>query len=142
MSGTVIDIPEGFALAEGRGPFSRTNGPYYRRVLDGRLQTGLSVEERHCNGLGFLHGGMTAAFADSAMAWAVWNSAKQSSVTMRLSVDYLQPVRIGDWLIAEARVTGIDGDIIHVEAELTRNEKQKIAGVSGVFHLIRKKEKS
>ena len=135
-------MPSGFELAEGRGPFSHRNGPYYRRVVDDRLQTGLRVEERHCNGLGFLHGGMTAAFSDSAMAWAVWLKARQSSVTVRLSVDYLQPVRIGDWLIAESKVTGTEGDVVYVEAHLTRNDKQLVGSVSGVFHLIRKKAKS
>tara|TARA_X000000950_G_scaffold257016_1_gene322959 strand:+ start:4478 stop:4903 length:426 start_codon:yes stop_codon:yes gene_type:complete len=136
------DIPEGFVLAEGRGAFSRHNGPLYRRVVDGRLQTGLRVLDRHCNGLGFLHGGMAAAFADSAMAWAVWDKTNQSSVTMRLSVDYLQPVRLGDWLMAESVALGVDGDIVHVKADLTRNERFPVCDAMGVFHIIRKKANS
>ena len=89
--------------------------------------------------MGFLHGGMAAAFADSALAWAAWSVTESVSVTMRLSMDYLQPVRLGDWLTANAKVTGTDGDIVHVEAELTRNERQPVCHAVGVFHLVRRK---
>ena len=125
--------------AEHRGPFTRHNGPVYRRRLDTSYQSGFRVLERHCNGMGFLHGGMAAAFADSALAWAAWSVTESASVTMRLSMDYLQPVRLGDWLIADAKVVGVDGDIVHVEAELSRNERQMVCHAVGVFHLVRRK---
>ena len=128
-------------LSEGRGPFTMHNGPVYRRRQNGRMQVGLRVLERHCNGLGFLHGGMAAAFSDGALAWAVYEATRQSSVTVRLSMDYLNPVRLGDWLMADSKCVGVDGDIVHVEAELTRNEKHLVSHAVGVFHLIRRNPK-
>lgn len=133
-------IPEGFEESLGRrGPFTLHNGPVYRRRIEGRLQMGLRVLDRHCNGMGFLHGGMAAAFADSALASVAWETTNSASVTMRLSIDYLQPVRLGDWLMAEAAVTGVDGEIVHVDGQLTRNERQIVCHAVGVFHLVRRK---
>ena len=131
--------PDGFVEAEGRGPFTRHNGPIYRRRQSDQIQVGMYILERHCNGLGFLHGGMAASFADGALAWAVWEASNLSSVTMRLSIDYLQPVRQGDWLMAEPKCLQIDGDVVHVEATLTRNERSPVCHAAGVFHLLRRK---
>ena len=139
MSSEPFEIPEGFAEDNGRGPFTRHNGPIYRRFIDDQHEVGLRVLERHCNGMGFLHGGMASAFADGALAWAVWHRTRQASVTMRLTLDYLQTVRLGDWLVARPQVIGVDDQIVHVEAELFRNDKQLSAKATAVFHLIRKK---
>jgi uncharacterized protein (TIGR00369 family) len=46
------------------GPFIRHNGPLYARLLDGRLELGFRVEERHTNPLKICHGGMLATLAD------------------------------------------------------------------------------
>ncbi|MAK61870.1 MAG: thioesterase [Ponticaulis sp.] len=133
-------IPDGFEESLGRrGPFTLHNGPVYRRRVGDKLQMGLRVLERHCNGMGFLHGGMAAAFADSALATIAWETTDSASVTMRLSIDYLNPVRLGDWLMAEAQVAGVDGDIVHVDGQLTRNERQIVCHAVGVFHLVRRK---
>ena len=62
----------GFAASPSRGKFTIHNGPSYRATAEGDMRTGLWVLDRHCNGMGFLHGGMACAFADpsatSAMA--------------------------------------------------------------------------
>ena len=131
-------IPDGFFPAKGRGPFTQHNGPIYRRYTDDRLEVGMLVLERHCNGLGFLHGGMAAAFADGALAAAVWQANDQASVTMKLSMDYLQSVRRGDWLVTEPQIVGQSGQIVHVRAELYRSESQIACQATGVFHLLRR----
>ena len=60
----------GFAASPSRGKFTIHNGPSYRATAEGDMRTGLWVLDRHCNGMGFMHGGMVSAFADSALAWA------------------------------------------------------------------------
>ena len=50
--------------------------------------------------MGFLHGGMMSAFADSSLAWAVWSETRQLSVTLKLTMEYLDIVRKGAWVEA------------------------------------------
>ena len=133
--------PEGFFADAGRGPFTTHNGPIYRKDDGQTMEVGLHILERHCNGLGFLHGGMISAFADGALAWAVWKATKRSSVTMRLSLDFLETVRIGDWLVAKPQHIETKGEIVHVEADLLRNNEQIAAHAVGVFNLLRRKAK-
>ena len=133
--------PDGFVEDNGRGPFTKHNGPIYRKDDGNVTEVGLYVLERHCNGLGFLHGGMISAFADGALAWCVWNNTRSSSVTSRLSIDFIETVRIGDWLVAKPKHIATDDEIVHVEADLIRNDTQIAAHAVAVFHLIRRKAK-
>ena len=138
---TTFVLPAGFKADSGRGPFTSHNGPIYRKDDGETLEVGLHILDRHCNGLGFLHGGMISAFADGALAWSVWKATQRMSVTMRLSIDFLETVRIGDWLVARPSHVKTDGDIVHVEADLIRNDQQLAAHAVGVFNLIRRKPK-
>ncbi len=137
----VFRPPEGFKEDGARGPFTMHNGPIYRKDDGTTVEVGLHVLERHCNGLGFLHGGMISAFADGALAWAVWRATRRSSVTMQLSMDFLDIVRLGDWLVAHPKHIATNGDVVHVEADLIRNGDQLAAHSVGVFHLLRRKAK-
>lgn len=134
-------VPDGFKADAGRGPFTTHNGPIYRKDDGKTVEVGLHVLERHCNGHGFLHGGMISAFADGALAWSVWRATKRASVTMQLSLDFLETVRIGDWLVARPKHVATQGEIIHVEADLIRNNENLAAHAVGVFHLLHKNEK-
>ncbi len=138
-SDKTTNIPDGFIEDSGRGPFTRHNGPLYRKETPDQTLVGLRVLERHCNGMGFLHGGMIASFADGALAWAVWREAGRMSVTIRLEIDYLATVRLGDWLTAKADVVGRDGDIVHTRCELVANGSVMAAVATGVFRSLRRK---
>ena len=103
---------EGFALTPSRGKFTIHNGPSYRATAAGDMRTGLWVLDRHCNGMGFLHGGMISAFSDSALAWAVWSSTGRMSVTIKLTLEFMDIVPEGTWLEAHPEVTAVDGDLV------------------------------
>ncbi len=133
--------PEGFYMDAGRGPFTSHNGPIYRRDDGETFEVGLHILERHCNGYGFLHGGMVSAFADGALAWCVGKATRRNAVTIRLSLDFLETARIGDWLVARPTHISTQGDIVHVEADIIRNNQQLSAHASGVFHIVRRKPK-
>ena len=133
--------PDGFIADAKRGPFTQHNGPIYRKHSGDVIEVGLHVLDRHCNGLGFLHGGMISAFADGALAWCVWTNTRQSSVTMRLAMDFLEVIKLGDWLVARPTHIATQGEVVHVEANLIRNETSIAAHANAVFHLIRRKSK-
>lgn len=135
---TKSKIPDGFVLDHSRGPFTSHNGPTYKKTVDGVRQVGMLVGETHCNGYGFLHGGMMSAFCDGALASAVWAATRRSAVTVRLSVDFLETVRLNDWIEAHAEVKGIDDPFVQVEARIIRNQGSLVATALGTFHLLRR----
>lgn len=132
-------IPQGFAAAQSRGPFTTHNGPVYRASAEGDLRSGLLVLERHCNGMGFLHGGMVSAFADGALAWAVWDATRRMSVTLKLTMTFLDIVRVGEWLEARPVVDAVDGELVHLHADLVNGDGRPCARADGVFRLLRRR---
>ena len=137
--GALKPPPPGFALRPTRGKFSLHNGPSYLATAEGDLRSGLWVLDRHCNGMGFMHGGMICAFADSALAWAVWSAVKRSSVTIKLTMEFMDIVQEGTWLEAHSQVKGVDGDLVHVMTELVKEDGTLAARADAVFRALRRK---
>ena len=54
---------------------------------------------------------------------------------LRLSIDYLGPGRIGDWLQAEGEVVGHDEHVVQVRGRLYGRRHDVLAGL-GVFSLL------
>lgn len=128
--------PEGFVVAEGRGAFSTHNGPYFTRVSDGPLveQAFFSLQ-RHCNGVGIVHGGMLSAFMDGVLAGAVWKGARKRAVTIHLSIDFLHMARAGEWIHGEARLTRASRDVAFAEGRAYVGGHD-VVRASGVFKLM------
>jgi len=62
----------------------------------------MRVAERHLNEVGFMHGGAMATFLDGqAFVLRLPESSELHIPTISLSVDFLAPPRINDWLVAE-----------------------------------------
>ena len=102
------------------------------------MRTGLYVLDRHCNGMGFLHGGMASAFADSALAWAVWEATGRMGVTLKLTMEFIDIVKEGSWMEAHPKVTAIDGELVHVAADLIKEDGVLAARTSAVFRVLRR----
>ena len=60
------------------------------------------------NGWGICHGGLIATLADSAFAVAC-NSRGQVTVGAGFDIAFLEPVRLGDRLVAQERETAVRG---------------------------------
>lgn len=79
---------------------SRAAGVRLLEVGAGRAVAVLTVEERHLNGHGIVHGGYLFMLADTAMAFA--SNAGVPAVASHAEIDFLRPVRRGAELVAEA----------------------------------------
>lgn len=130
---------DGFALTPSRGKFTIHNGPSYRATAPGDIRTGLWVLDRHCNGMGFLHGGMLSAFADSALAWAVWSATQKMSVTIKLTLEFMEIAREGEWIEAHPVVTAVDGEFVHVSARIVKEDGGLAARADAVFRTVRRR---
>jgi len=131
--------PNGFAPTNSRGAFTLHNGPTYRASAEGDLRSGFWVLDRHCNGMGFLHGGMTSAFADSSLAWAIWSETQRMSVTLKLTLEYFDIVHEGTWLEARPAPVVVNGEVAHAQADLVTDAGKLAARADAVFRLLRKR---
>jgi len=98
-----VSIPPGFRELKEAIGFAAANGPWFEKIENGRAIRGFLPGPEHANALGIVHGGMLAAFLDSAMGTAVFHTLQRRAVTLRLSLDYLGPGRVGDWLQGRGR---------------------------------------
>lgn len=136
-----LKIPEGFVLSDSKGGFTNHNGPVFMASAPDDLRSGLFVLDRHCNGMGFLHGGMASAFADRSLAVAVWDATKRFSVTLKLTLHYYETVRLHDWLEAHPVVCSIEDGIVQVEADLLIDGKKLAARADATFRSLRRTAK-
>ena len=130
--------PPGFRPLPNLTGFAAANGPWFERVEKDRVIRCFRPGPQHGNALGIVHGGMLAAFLDSAMGTAVWHTLERRAVTVRLSIDYLGPGRIGDWLMAEGEVVGHDELMVQVRGRLYGPRHDVLAGL-GTFSLLSRK---
>ena len=130
-----MPAPPGFReLTEASG-FAAANGPWFERIENGRAIRAFKAGPQHANSLGIVHGGMLAAFLDAAMGIAVWHALRRRAVTMRLSLDFVGPGRVGDWLMAEGEVVGHDEHAAQVRGRLY-GPRHEILGGLGAFSLL------
>ena len=127
--------PPGFRQLTELSGFAAANGPWFERVEKDRVIRAFKPGPQHANALGIVHGGMLAAFLDSAMGTAVWHTLERRGVTLHLSIDYLGPGRIGDWLMAEGEVVGHDEHVVQVRGRVYGPRHDVLAGL-GTFSLL------
>ncbi|MEL8054856.1 MAG: PaaI family thioesterase [Pseudomonadota bacterium] len=136
-----LRAPDGFALAQTKGAFTNHNGPVYQASADGDLRSGMFVLDRHCNSMGFLHGGMASAFADRSIAVAVWHATKRFSVTLKLTLHFYETVRLHDWLEARPIVRSVESGIVQVQADLLIGGTKLAARADATFRSLRRTAK-
>jgi len=132
------EIPPGFVHVL-RAPFINHVGPLLQAVENpiGEMRLGLQVGLVHTNTMGLMHGGMIATICDSAMARSLFSKLQRRTVTLRMSMEYFDPVQKGDWLEARARLVSNDDDVAHTECRVTAAGRL-CARSTGVFRLLRK----
>jgi len=111
MSSSTTTVPAGFTPHERRSPVTDSWRPLYSRTDVEAIVIGLTVAEQHCNGRGFLHGGVMASLADNAMGLSVHRAAESRgtpigsrALTTGLSIDYLSTAAQGAWIEIRSRV--------------------------------------
>ena len=79
--------------------------------------TGRMVATRdHQGAPGLAHGGLLTAVLDEVLGSLNWLIGLPA-VTARLEVDFRQPVPVGSELLIDARITGVHGRKVYMEAQ-------------------------
>ena len=98
-------VAHSMLAAEGTGP---TWGLKIEEVREDYARVSMVVRADMLNGHGLAHGGMIFSLADSAFAY-VCNGANHASVAAQASIVFLDKVREGETLIAEATEVAREG---------------------------------
>ena len=105
-------------------------------VDEGTATLSLVVQERHTNGHGMCHGGVTFTLADSAFAFAC-NSRNQATVAQHNSITYIAPASIGDTLTATAKEVSLAGKSGIYDVTVSNQDSSIIAEFRGSSRSIR-----
>lgn len=113
------DVPDGFVPADLGAGFGAHFGPVYMDRARSRM--GFRVSKLHMNPINGLHGGAMATFADTQLM-AIRAGAEEGrthSPTISLSLDYLAPAKVGDWVEAEVTMVKTTRTMIFTQAIMT-----------------------
>ena len=98
----------------------------------------MPIKQEMINGLKTVHGGVTFAFADSALAFSS-NNTNEASVALNCTINFTKAVKLGDTLFAESilisdtRKTGI------YDISITNQDNVLVASFRGTVYKIDKK---
>jgi uncharacterized protein (TIGR00369 family) len=135
------DIPEGFEPDFRKSPLTDPWEPLYSKQTEKAVVLGLRVAKPHTNAQGLVHGGLIATLADNAMAyscrqvmgWASWMA------TISLTVDFVGPAEIGQWLVVESEVIKTGRTICFAHSLIKANDVV-IARANATFRVVPKKQ--
>ena len=88
--------------------FAKFLGATVKIVTPGHSRVSLTVTQRMTNFHGMTHGGVIFALGDLAFA-AAGNSRGQVAVALNVSICFLNPSKVGDRLVAEAKECHLAG---------------------------------
>ena len=128
--------------------------PIVKRLLEGDMMTKwlkaevlesrpgfcklqMTAREEMANGFGIIHGSITFALADSAIAFAS-NAHGRHALSLNTSIRHLSAVRVGDVITAEATVTKLKHRVANVDAIILNQDGIRVADAQSTGY--RKKE--
>lgn len=126
-------IPNGFEPWQPNSPFMKyiaDLGTLYMNP-EGNILA-LNIQDRHTNMHGFVHGGMLATLADCALGQYIAKQAQSPVVTVQMSVDYLNPVKSGDWLEAQVSIDKKGRGLVYATC-LLKVKNQLVFKANAVF---------
>ena len=97
------------------------------------VKVGLQLEETHTGGPSRGHGGVTMALLDETMGRAASEAVKALCVTISMTTNFCSSTKIGDFVIASARVTRRGKSIVFVDGELRDSNDKLVGSATGTW---------
>ena len=143
MTSVTEQIPEGFSRHFRTSPLTEPWQPLYSKASSGSIILALRIRNAHCNGRGFAHGGLISALADNAMGLSLIETLRErqqehtsGALTISLSLDFLGPARIGQWLEFAPRVLRAGGSLGFVDC-LVQADGTPVARGNATFRVVK-----
>jgi acyl-CoA thioesterase len=105
---------------------------------EGYCKLKMLLRPEMCNGFNIIHGGITFAFADSALAFAC-NSTGKHAVSIESSISHIRSVKAGDTLFATAEQVSLGNRIGVFTIKIETESGETVALFKGT--VFRKEEK-
>jgi acyl-CoA thioesterase len=121
------NVAHAMLAGEGTGP---AWGIRIEEVREDYARISMVVRADMLNGHGFAHGGMIFALADSAFAY-VCNGANHASMAAQASIVFIDKVREGETLIAEATEVAREGRAGVTRVAVRANDGRTVAEFTG-----------
>ena len=102
-------------------------------IQSGYAKLSMLVRDDMTNGFGVCHGGVTFAFADSALAFAS-NSRGAISVAIENNINYTKKISVGDTLTAETEEIQNGRTLGVYKVKITNQNTQLVAEFRGTVY--------
>ncbi|WP_312752160.1 PaaI family thioesterase [Epilithonimonas hominis] len=118
--------------------FSQWLGIELVEIKDNYCLIKMPVKTEMINGLGTVHGGVTFAFADSALAFSSNNSG-EAAVALNCYINFTKAVKNGDVLTAESILLNDTRKTAVYDITIKNQNDEVVAGFRGTVYKIGKK---
>ena len=95
-----------------------------------------TLDERFSGAPSYVHGGVTLAVLDEAMAWATIAVGKAFALTVRTTTEFRWPIKVGRAYRVEARILNSEGDILEVGAVVLDSQSRPCTESSATFRAM------
>lgn len=125
-------LPPGFAPSRRTTGLLAAIGPCFVRHEGHRVTNALTIDERHLNSRGFVHGAVIACLLDITLGDNIAAAATESvsGVTATLTVHYVGTASTGDWLEASATAVQPARRLAHAQGEVVANGRTIATGTA------------
>ena len=111
-----------------RSPFSAHIGVEMEELREGYARLSLTLEPRHTNPNGVVHGGVITTMMDSALGAALGAlrgeaAGRSPHATVEMNASFLSGARPGDRIVVEGRVLRLGKRVAFGEAEARRGDE-------------------
>lgn len=101
----------------------------------GYCKLSMKIRKEMTNGFGVCHGGITFAFADSALAFAS-NSRGPVSLALENNINYIKKVEVGDFLTDETEELQNGRTLGVYKVKVSNQRKELVAEFRGTVYRI------
>lgn len=122
----------------GKDRFSQWLGIELSDVKENYCLLKMPVKPEMINGLGTVHGGVTFAFADSALAFSS-NNTGDAAVALNCYINFTKAARDGDVLTAESVLLNDTRKTAVYDITVKNQNDEVVAGFRGTVYKIGKK---
>lgn len=134
----------GYETWEGHDPFEDHAGPFFfRQHEDGSVTCAFEATPTHCNGGGFLHGGLLMTFADFSL-FAIGRHVLHGgpSVTVSFAAEFTAAAAAGEFIEARGEVVRNTGSMVFLRGQVFtgKGEDERILlNFSGIVKRVKKR---
>ncbi len=113
-------------------PFYKFMGISIADMSEGRMVFQIDCEEKHCNAIGLVQGGLLLTLADGAMGNAV-RTIGFIGVTIDLSSSFIKPCPFGQLIRAEGTIIKANKSLVYTQARVYSSESLLLAAQGTFF---------